>query len=229
MEGRQDEIVCVAVMAQAIVASGSGNTLAAKQHSFRTLSNKSLAGMSRPNRRAARLSAHLVPRLCRDGFGACGCNSPRQSHQGTLVPTICRNDPATGYSWKDVHDDLEAGVYAGCYGWDHAAYWGIAEAKAGVDLKEWYKTRTEAEFYLPEFKELIDDPATHRDWDRISTFDPLGMTAHPPTIAQAGYSRTRGPAYGRENRPALERDCHIKVCHQLRLEHSPHGRKGGPQ
>ena len=21
------------------------------------------------------------------------------------------------------------------------------------------------------------------DWDRISTFDPLGMTAHPPTIA----------------------------------------------
>ena len=38
--GRQDEIVCVAVMAQAIVASGSGNTLAAKQHSFRTLSNK---------------------------------------------------------------------------------------------------------------------------------------------------------------------------------------------
>eukprot|EP00438_Fugacium_kawagutii_P017711 Skav207314 [mRNA] locus=scaffold2296:301813:304019:- [translate_table: standard] len=66
-------------------------------------------------------------------------------------------------------------VYAGNYGWDHAAYWGIAEAKAGVDLKEWYKTRTEAseehelgdlrrmwraEFYLPEFKELIDDPQT---------------------------------------------------------------------
>ena len=36
------------------------------------------------------------------------------------------------------------GLYAGNYGWDHAAYWGIAEAKAGVDLKEWYKTRTEA-------------------------------------------------------------------------------------
>ena len=100
-----------------------------------------------------------------------------------MAPHICRNDPATGYNWRDVHADLEAGVYAGCYGWDHAAYWGIAEAKAGVDLKEWYKTRTEAEFYLPEFKELIDDPATHKDWDRISTFDPLGMTAHPPTIA----------------------------------------------
>ena len=36
------------------------------------------------------------------------------------------------------------GLYAGNYGWDHAAYWGIAEAKAGVDLKEWYKTRTKA-------------------------------------------------------------------------------------
>ena len=138
--------------------------------------------MSRPNRRAARLSAHLVPRLCKDSCGACGCNSPRQS-QGSLIPRICRSDPATGYSWRDVHDDLEAGIYAGCYGWDHAAYWGIAEAKAGVDLKEWYKTRTEAEFYLPEFKELIEDPATHKDWGRISTFDPLGMTAHPPTIA----------------------------------------------
>jgi len=148
-----------------------------------TFSHPAVAIMSRPNRRAARLSAHLVPRLCRDSCGACGCNSPRPRQQGSLVPRICRNDPATGYSWRDVHEDLEAGVYAGCYGWDHAAYWGIAEAKAGVDLKEWYKTRTEAEFYLPEFKELIDDPATHKDWDRISTFDPLGMTAHPPTIA----------------------------------------------
>ena len=132
---------CMAMPAQAIVASVSG-VQAIRWLCSDTLSEnlKSLAGMSRPNRRAARLSAHLVPRLCKDGFGACGCNSPRQSHQGTLVPTICRNDPATGYSWKDVHDDLEAGVYAGCYGWDHAAYWGIAEAKAGVDLKEWYKT-----------------------------------------------------------------------------------------
>lgn len=55
-----------------------------------------------------------------------------------------------------------AGLYAGNYGWDHAAYWGIAEAKAGIDLKEWYKTRTEAEFYLPEFKGLADHPETQR-------------------------------------------------------------------
>merc|ERR1719456_2106160 len=71
----------------------------------------------------------------------------------------------------------------GSYGWDHAAYWGIAEMKAGVDLKEWYKTRTDAEFYLPEFKTLIDDPQTQQSWARIATFDPMGMYAHPPTIA----------------------------------------------
>jgi GTP cyclohydrolase II len=82
-----------------------------------------------------------------------------------------------------VHQDLEDGNYAGAYGWDHAAYWGIAEQKAGVDLREWYKTRTEAEFFLPEFKELIDNPETQKDWGHIATFDPMGMYAHPPTIS----------------------------------------------
>jgi GTP cyclohydrolase II len=82
-----------------------------------------------------------------------------------------------------VHADLENGVYAGSYGWDNAAYWGIAEQKAGIDLKEWYKTRTEAEFYLPEFKDLIDHPETQEDWKNIVTFDPMGMYSHPPTIA----------------------------------------------
>jgi len=82
-----------------------------------------------------------------------------------------------------VHADLESGLYAGSYGWDNAAYWGIAEQKAGIDLKEWYKTRTDAEFYLPEFQELVDDPETQKDWDRIVTFDPMGMYAHPPTIS----------------------------------------------
>lgn len=82
-----------------------------------------------------------------------------------------------------MHADLENGVYAGSYGWDNAAYWGISELKAGIDLKEWYKTRTEAEFYLPEFKDLVDNPETQRDWGRIVTFDPMGMYAHPPSIA----------------------------------------------
>merc|ERR1719356_1859575 len=101
----------------------------------------------------------------------------------TFSATSTVKEAASAYNWKDVHNDLEAGIYAGAYGWDNGAYWGISEQKAGVDLKEWYKTRTEAEFYLPEFKELVDDPETQKDWDRIATFDPMGMTAKPPTIA----------------------------------------------
>jgi len=100
-----------------------------------------------------------------------------------LRPAACAAIPEGDYNWKGVHADLEAGVYAGSYGWDNAAYWGISEQKAGIDLKEWYKTRTDAEFYLPEFKDLIDNPETQKDWNHIATFDPMGMTAHPPTIA----------------------------------------------
>lgn len=121
--------------------------------------------------------------------GACGSsNTPRSGHvpdESLLMCEPCAAEEFTPpeYYWPKVHDDLEAGNYAGCYGWDNAAYWGIAEKKAGVDLKEWYKTRTEAEFYLPEFKTLIDHPETQTSWDRIATFDPMGMYAHPPTIS----------------------------------------------
>jgi len=146
-----------------------------------------------------------VPKIVND-VGSCGsCNTPRchrlESEQqwpappAPIAPRACKavatapadvpqQRQASGeYDWRQVHDDLENGIFAGSYGWDHAAYWGISEMKAGVDLKEWYKTRTEAEFYLPEYKELIDDPETQKDWDHIVTFDPMGMYAHPPTIA----------------------------------------------
>merc|ERR1719453_1771394 len=123
--------------------------------------------------------------------GACGsCNTPRSRCSterilGSLSAQPCAAAEFTPpeYYWPKVHNDLENGLYAGCYGWDNAAYWGIAEKKAGVDLKEWYKTRTDAEFYLPAFKGLVDDPDTQKDWGRICTFDPMGMYAHPPTIA----------------------------------------------
>ena len=87
------------------------------------------------------------------------------------------------YDWKGVHADLLESRYAGVYGWDHAAYWGIAEKKAGVNLEEFYKRRSEAEFYLPEWQALIDDPATQEHWKRIVTFDPLGFYGMPPTVA----------------------------------------------
>ena len=37
---------------------------------------------------------------------------------------------------------------------------GITEQKAGIDLKEWYETRTGAESHLPQFNEIIVDPET---------------------------------------------------------------------
>eukprot|EP00928_Gymnodinium_smaydae_P099452 TRINITY_DN9491_c0_g1_i1.p1 TRINITY_DN9491_c0_g1~~TRINITY_DN9491_c0_g1_i1.p1 ORF type:complete len:804 (+),score=123.09 TRINITY_DN9491_c0_g1_i1:87-2498(+) len=136
--------------------------------------------------RINRLAGHVKVRVS-DQPGACGsCNTPRGTREVPPPPAPHpqpRPCAAVNYGWQDVHNDLEAGNYAGCYGWDHAAYWGIAETKAGVDLREWYKTRTEAEFYLPEFKELVDDPETQKDWHHISTFDPMGMVAHPPTIS----------------------------------------------
>jgi len=155
------------------------------------------------SKRVGKLSEQVRPslRLCKEAFegkrclhqdasiDACGsCNSPRCLSGAAELPRPTRKLRAqptsdSGYDWRGVHDDLEKGLFAGSYGWDNAAYWGISEAKAGIDLKEWYKTRTDAEFYLPEFKDLIDNPETSFAWGNIATFDPLGMTAHPPTIA----------------------------------------------
>jgi len=151
-----------------------------------------------PSLRAGRLSRHICPAVpAPEPRSACGAfNSPircrcdrseqRERHHGGIVANACNAVPthtACDYDWRGVHNDLEKNVYAGAYGWDHSAYWAISELKAGVDLSEWYKTRTEAEFYLPEFKELADHPETQSCWHRIATFDPMGMTARPPTIA----------------------------------------------
>jgi GTP cyclohydrolase II len=87
------------------------------------------------------------------------------------------------YTWQNVHQDLLQDKYAGVYGWDNACYWAIAEKKAHVDLREFYKKRAPDEFYLPAWKELLDDPETQKHWAGIVTFDPLGMYGMPPTIA----------------------------------------------
>eukprot|EP00397_Hematodinium_sp_SG-2012_P004549 GEMP01004561.1.p1 GENE.GEMP01004561.1~~GEMP01004561.1.p1 ORF type:complete len:800 (+),score=181.87 GEMP01004561.1:79-2478(+) len=130
---------------------------------------------------------HRVCQLSKHFHDECP-NTPRarkNEWHAPLVRKVLAAKPVAGaeYGWRDVHADLEKGIYSGCYGWDNAAYWGIAEKKAGVDLKEWYKKRTDDEFYLPSFKELTDNPETRKQWEGIATFDPLGMYAHPPTIA----------------------------------------------
>lgn len=114
------------------------------------------------------------------------CNaaaSLQASGPASLLWPAFQSKNSVVYDWKSVHEDLEKGHYAGVYGWDNAAYWGIAEKKAGVDLREWYKRRTKDEYYLPQFKALIDNPETQESWKDIFMFDPMGMYAHPPTIA----------------------------------------------
>jgi len=105
--------------------------------------------------------------------------SPTSATDERKAKRICRNR----YSYKQVHDDLENGRYAGSYGWDNAAYIAIAEKKAGLDLKKHHTKRSEDEYYIPSIKNLIDNPATQEHWHRIVTFDPYGMTATVPTIA----------------------------------------------
>jgi len=87
------------------------------------------------------------------------------------------------FTHHQLHEELEKGNYAGSYGWDNAAYISLAERRAGVDLKDHHGKRSEAEVYIKELKELIDNPATREHWHRIVTFDPFGLTASTPSIA----------------------------------------------
>jgi len=87
------------------------------------------------------------------------------------------------FNWKNLNQEFEEGNYAGAYGWDNAVWYGIAEKKANTDLNEFHSKRTEDEYFIPCIKKLIDNPKTQKHWGRIVTFNPLGMTSTPPTIA----------------------------------------------
>jgi len=87
------------------------------------------------------------------------------------------------YDYEDVHKDFENGNFAGAYGWDNSVYYGIAEKRAKVDLKEFHSVRTKDEYFIPSIIKLLDDPRTQKHWKRIVTFNPYGLTTTPPTIA----------------------------------------------
>ena len=109
------------------------------------------------------------------------CNSPGGGPADASPKA--RKPSNYAYNWQNVHEDLLKENYAGTYGWDNACYWAIAERKAHVDLREFYKKRAPDEFYLPQWQELLNDPETQKHWNGIVTFDPLGMFGLPPTIA----------------------------------------------
>jgi len=87
------------------------------------------------------------------------------------------------YDYQDLNEDFKKGKYAGAYGWDNSVYYGIAEKKANVDLREFHSKRTKDEYFIPSIKQLVEDPRTQKHWKRIVTFNPYGLTSTPPTIA----------------------------------------------
>jgi len=105
----------------------------------------------------------------------------RQMYAWRSSPKMCGK--MYPYDYEDVNDDFKKGKYAGAYGWDNSVYYGIAEKKANVDLRDFHSKRTRDEYFIPSIKQLIDDPRTQKHWKRIVTFNPKGLTSTPPTIA----------------------------------------------
>jgi len=87
------------------------------------------------------------------------------------------------YDYEDLNEDFKKGNYAGAYGWDNSVYYGIAERKAKVDLRDFHSKRTKDEYFIPSIVKLVEDPRTRKHWKRIVTFNPYGLTSTPPTIA----------------------------------------------
>jgi len=71
----------------------------------------------------------------------------------------------------------------GTYGSHHAAYHGLAALRAKVNLKEFHKKRSKYETMHPVLNKFIHDEKIQAHWDYITTFDPLGLIAQPPTMA----------------------------------------------
>ena len=88
-----------------------------------------------------------------------------------------------GYTWRDVHSDLERGHFIGTYGAHNAAYHGLAGIRAGVDMSKFHSKRSPDEFYVEPLQQLIESPVTQQCWEGIATLDPLGMFATRPTMS----------------------------------------------
>jgi GTP cyclohydrolase II len=114
--------------------------------------------------------------------------SPRQA-QDEAVAKKARVEPSNGdsksedYSWKEVHEDLERGHFAGVYSGPNAVYFGLAGLRAGVDMDSFHTKRTKDEYHVESLDRLLKNPRTQRRWKDICTLDPLGMYAKRPTIA----------------------------------------------
>jgi len=108
-------------------------------------------------------------------------NAQEQMYAWTSSPNI--TGKLYPYDYEDLNEDFKQGKYAGAYGWDNSVYYGIAEKKANVDLRDFHSKRTKDEYFIPSIVQLVEDPRTRKHWKRIVTFNPYGLTSTPPTIA----------------------------------------------
>jgi GTP cyclohydrolase II len=92
-------------------------------------------------------------------------------------------DVDSDYNWDSVHQDLENDIFCGTHGNVNSAYFGMAEMRAGVNMNDFHKKRWKDEFYLPELKGLIENKSIRKNWNKINTFDPLGMFSRRPTMS----------------------------------------------
>jgi len=87
------------------------------------------------------------------------------------------------YGYKELNKDLDEFKYAGAYGANNTAWHGLAALRAGVDLKEFHTRRSPDEFYIEDLHKHLQDPKTQKNWNQISSMNPLGLTCNHPTIS----------------------------------------------
>lgn len=108
----------------------------------------------------------------------------KQQQKEMVAPVIIPSNRTDGkVTWREVHEDLEKGVFAGVHGSHHACYFGLAELRTHLNLEDFHTKRSPDEFYVESLDRLLKNPHTQRRWDDISTIDPLGMYAKRPTMS----------------------------------------------
>jgi len=82
-----------------------------------------------------------------------------------------------------VHEELEAGNYAGNYGGSNTCWIGLAGIRAGKDLTQYHTNRSPDEYFLESLDKLLREPHVQSRWKDVVMFDPLGLYATQPTMA----------------------------------------------
>lgn len=109
--------------------------------------------------------------------------SKRSSQPSPNNSTKKQKSSVPKYGYKQVHDDLKNNKYCGVYGGANSAWHGLAGLRAKVNLKDFHTKRSPDEFFNPGLDTLLKKKKNHSLWDRIVTFDPMGLYADHPTIA----------------------------------------------